>query len=334
MSSDLAAESARALADLAGEAMADVDAHLRKRCATGCQSVDEALAATYLGSGKRIRPMLTLAVANGMGCTDRSLAVRGASAVELLHVATLIHDDVIDGAETRRGKPALHTQIGVPRAIVVGDLVLATGGAESNSLGPEIAHVWSSALTSVCRGQNLEFDLRNDLGISDDVLLHYAGLKTAALISASCEIGALLADGSLNQRVAAREFGWNFGVAFQLVDDLLDIVGDPEMTGKPSHQDVPNGIYTSAVIDALTHELTAGLSVLRDSINGGDYERAYSIVGGGRSIDRTVERVREFAARARESLHGSALAELGELPMRYVEGALSALVDPGLEVSP
>lgn len=207
--------------------------------------------ADALRPGKLLRPGLVVrsAAAAGAGPVDRVLrhrVVLAAEAMELLHVATLIHDDVIDGSPLRRGRPSVVATAGVASALVIGDLLLARAALAAAGAAPNGPFVWARALACMARGQLLEADLRVEPSV--EAHREYAALKTAELFRASAEIGALAVDAEPDVVRAHGEFGLHFGVAFQHVDDLLDVVGDPARTGKPVGLDAANGVPTAVAL--------------------------------------------------------------------------------------
>ena len=235
--------------------MTDVDGlleqvreRLRTPSSCGVDAVDR-LVADALRPGKLLRPELVLrsaAAARGDLGPDPSVArraVEGALAVELLHVATLVHDDIIDAADLRRGRPSVVAAAGTGTAIVVGDLLLARGAdaaARSSTAAPA---VWARTLGCMASGQLREAGLAASPSLEGHA--EYASLKTAELFRASAEIGALAA-GSVSDVVEAHgAFGLHVGRAYQHLDDLLDVVGDPRRMGKPVGADASNGIPTA-----------------------------------------------------------------------------------------
>ena len=214
----------------------------------GVPGVD-VLVADALRPGKLLRPDLLIRSALA-AAPDRPLSadterrvVAAALSVELLHVATLVHDDIIDGAEVRRGRPSVVSASGVATAIVVGDLLLARGSTAAAGAGAPVPAVWARALDRMAAGQLREAGLA--AAPSFDAYVEYSSLKTAELFRASAELGALVAGAAADIVDAHGRFGLHFGRAFQHVDDLLDAVGDIQTLGKPVGADARNGVPTA-----------------------------------------------------------------------------------------
>lgn len=205
-------------------------------------------------AGKLLRPALTILSAEAVGATaDR--AVDAAVAVELMHNFSLLHDDVIDADPTRRHRPTVWSLFGVPTAILAGDALLALAIealAEAPQAPPDSVPTLCAALRELIDGQyqDVAFERRGDVTIDD--WLAMAGGKTAALLRCACELGASHGGGTKTQVTALAQFGWHLGVAFQIVDDLLGIWGNPTATGKPTLSDLRTRKKTLPVVAALT----------------------------------------------------------------------------------
>ncbi|MFJ5228916.1 polyprenyl synthetase family protein [Kitasatospora sp. NPDC088391] len=194
-----------------------------------------------VGAGKALRPALALAAARAAGGRAED-AVPAGAAVELAHNFSLVHDDVVDRDETRRHRPTAWKAFGVPDAIMAGDAMLAMTSRvlvrhDRPTLGESVRRL-GTAVAQLCEGQHLDcsFEHRADVGLAE--CLEMAEAKTGALLGAACALGALAVDASGGQVGAMDAFGRRLGLAFQLVDDLLGIWGDPAVTGKPVGADL------------------------------------------------------------------------------------------------
>ncbi|MBI5478031.1 MAG: polyprenyl synthetase family protein [Deltaproteobacteria bacterium] len=206
--------------------------------------LDAAARHSLLAGGKRLRPLLTCAVMRTLG-RDPGPQRAVIAAVELIHCGSLLHDDVIDDAETRRGRPAAHLAFDPHTAILAGDLLLALALERLARCGCAALQVAAAtALVEVCQGEVLEREQRFDPEVDLARARRVNHLKTAALFGYAAEAGALLSGASDAERDAARAFGRALGDAFQTVDDLLDWEGDAATVGKPVGRDLWGGLVT------------------------------------------------------------------------------------------
>lgn len=282
------------------------------------------------GGGKRLRPVLARAAAE-LGDHERWAGdvVRGAVAVELVHVGSLVHDDIMDHATQRRGVPTVNAAEGVNRAVLVGDFLLARSGVEAAQISKEVAQVLAQTISDLCDGQSRELaDIGNVARTADDALRATKG-KTAALLRSSCHIGALSARAPEDAALALAEFGEAFGMAFQIVDDVLDLVSTPDLMGKPVGNDLREGVYTLPVIFALSgprgEELRAQLKRAGD-----DADHLAAVIASLRSdgvVDEALDVARRYNDAATAALAGlsggPALDGLRRLPGEYLDWAVA-----------
>ena len=216
--------------------------------------------------GKRLRAVLTLLACEAVG-GKASQAMNAAVAIELLHNFTLVHDDVMDHADLRRGKPTVHQRWDQNVAILAGDELIAQAYRSlllTRSLRlPQILTVYTDALVRVCEGQGFdkEFECRDDVTLTE--YLDMIAKKTGRVIAASLEIGALIGNGSPRQIESLRKFGERIGRAFQVQDDLLDVVGDDEEFGKTIGGDIVEGKKTFLLLTALERANRTDRVILR-----------------------------------------------------------------------
>jgi geranylgeranyl pyrophosphate synthase len=222
--------------------MARVEEVLATAAGFGRGALGEHARATIAAGGKRLRPMLVFLAAGADAPDDDEGLVRAAAAVELVHSATLVHDDVLDGADLRRGRPTVVAAAGREMAVAVGDLLFARAFAElvRNGRVDEV-RVLSRASSSLAAGELLQREDAWRADVSVERYLHRCELKTARLFEAACRLGALEASGPAD---ALGAFGTHIGLAFQLLDDVLDVSGPAERTGKNRGTDLLDGTVT------------------------------------------------------------------------------------------
>jgi heptaprenyl diphosphate synthase len=202
--------------------------------------------------GKRIRPTLALCAgyAAGQGPVSDDV-VTGAVAVELVHLGSLYHDDVIDEASTRRGVESVNHRWSNIVAILAGDFLLARASSLAASLGVEVAGILAATISELCQGQVLELQRLYDVTRDEDAYFGSIAGKTASLMATSCRIGAIVGGLDRPSVEALTEYGRHVGMIFQIVDDVLDLTASDEELGKPAGLDLAEGIYTLPVIYAL-----------------------------------------------------------------------------------
>jgi geranylgeranyl pyrophosphate synthase len=273
--------------------MAQVEDRLAELAGGYGPKLGEEAEATLKAGGKRLRPILVL-MAAGEGSGDR--AVRAATAVELLHMATLVHDDVLDGAPVRRGRPTVVARSGRDRAVGVGDLLLSRAFAELavNGGRAEVAEL-SSASVALAMGELAQRSDAYDISISEERYLWRCSLKTARLFESACRVGRLASGSPGTEDLAG--FGREIGLAFQLLDDVLDVTGPPERTGKARGTDLLDGTVTLPLILAQSLDPELRRVELRDLDQAGAEEICDRIAATG-----ALDQVRE---RAKRGIHGA-----------------------------
>jgi geranylgeranyl pyrophosphate synthase len=228
----------------AAEDLVSVDAQLRKEIASDPPEVAGPMADLFDAGGKRIRPGLVLLAAR-CGSYDAERAFPAAMAVEITHAATLVHDDVIDRAPTRRGRPTVAAQLGDEPAIVIGDFYFAKAYEyAARTRSPEVVVILAEAVMKICSGEVRQQAIRYRYSTGVDEYMQRIEAKTATLLAACCDIGALLGGLPDSDRAALRAYGRSLGLAFQIADDVLDYVGSEGEVGKPIGHDVVEGFAT------------------------------------------------------------------------------------------
>lgn len=202
-------------------------------------------------SGKRLRPILAILSANALSGWNEN-TIRLAVAVELVHTATLIHDDILDGSESRRHRLTLHRAFDPQSSLLVGDWLFTQAYHLANQTGSTVPGTWlAAAAKKVCEGEIRQTMMAGDLSLSVDDYLEILGKKTGSLCAVSCSLGAWSANANLAQVERLEEFGWKLGQAFQVHDDYLDYWGDPQKMGKPVGRDFIAGKCTLPLIRLL-----------------------------------------------------------------------------------
>lgn len=270
----------------------------------------------FAAGGKRVRPLLVLLAARLCGYRGPR-AVQVASAAEFLHTATLMHDDVIDGATTRRGRPSVNARWGDRIAILVGDFLYARASQTLVEDGnQDILWIYSNTIRLMSEGEVLQLSRSFDPEIPEAVHLDVIGRKTASLIATAAESGAILGGVTRAERNAVREYGWQLGLAFQLVDDALDYVGESAELGKAALTDLAEGKVTLPLILTLKRctgaERTQVSAALKGFATGrlgsdaatpdGELAAVAEIVRRHRGAEQALERAREIAARAQAEI--------------------------------
>jgi geranylgeranyl pyrophosphate synthase len=235
--------------------MAQTEVHLERVTAQAGAPLARHATATIAAGGKRLRPLLVVLAAEaaggpGGGERGERCLVRAAVAVELVHSATLVHDDLIDGASLRRGRPTVAAQAGRATAIATGDLLFSRAFAELARNGdPEQLRALSDASSALASGELLQHEDAYAPDIAVERYLERCRLKTAALFEAACRLGALIAvEGGAALAAALGAFARRIGLAFQLLDDVLDVSGPVERTGKARGTDLLDGTVTLPLI--------------------------------------------------------------------------------------
>ena len=273
---------------------------------TGDHFLDDVTTHLIAAGGKRLRPMLALVAATSGERAATEDDLMGGVAVELVHLASLYHDDVIDEATVRRNVESVNSRFGNLVAIVAGDYLLARSAAIAADLGTEVAGLLARTLSELCRGQVAEVRAAYQVTRTQEAYFEAITGKTAALMATSCRIGALTGGVPGAEVEALTTFGHRFGMLFQLRDDVLDVVATDEELGKPPGQDLAEGIYTLPVLLALT-DPDAGpelAELLGQPLGLPEREKARTIVADSSGVPATVALARRHAAEAGEAAKG------------------------------
>lgn len=274
--------------------------------------------------GKRLRPLLMVLTARLCGYEGDG-GVPLAVSFEYIHAASLLHDDVVDGAEIRRNRPAANTQFGNPAVVLVGDFIYSRAIRMAVSYdNVRILEVLTDATTRMSEGEVLQLAYSDNIELSEADYLDVITRKTAVLISAACQIGAILGGANSTREKALKDYGLYLGMAFQLIDDTLDYTGDVKELGKPVGNDIQEGKATLPLIAALRNGTPDAASRLKsifvaDCIEPEDYHEVRALVQESGGIEYTRDLAAEYVARAK--------AALGAFPEHPTKDLLEDLAD-------
>lgn len=277
--------------------LGEVEERLRKATAGHGEVLGEDAGTTLAAGGKRLRPMLVLLCAGEPG---GAAAVRAATAIELVHMATLVHDDVLDAAPLRRGHPTVAATSGRARAVATGDLLLSRAFALLADAGDARAvGLLAEASVALARGELLQRQDAFDLSVSEHRYLARCRLKTAKLFETACLLG--------HDEEGLRAFGANVGLAFQLLDDVLDVAGPPERTGKARGTDLLDGTVTLPLIEAAAADPAVAAADLHQ-LDAATAERLCDRIAATGALDRVRARALEMVASAKRELDQASFA--------------------------
>jgi geranylgeranyl pyrophosphate synthase len=293
----------------------EVEAEIERLVSSSVKTVADVASHTLGAGGKRLRPALTILAAMLCDAGTRSGALgqkvlSGAVAVELTHTTTLLHDDVVDGAQVRRGKPAANLLWGNGLSVLVGDYLFAQVFLIASQQGfYELMNPLAQATAQMCAGELLEVQRRRDLSIPESEYEEIVALKTAALTECSCRIGAIAGAGDEEQTKRLAAFGYNIGIAFQIVDDVFDIASSKVRIGKPVGNDIREGVVTLPMLRAMAELSQAEQDELRDllgkdPIEDSDVARALELIRSTSAIELSRRTALDYVARAKAQLRG------------------------------
>ncbi|HEY0105749.1 MAG TPA: polyprenyl synthetase family protein [Rhizomicrobium sp.] len=312
------------LHELVGADMAATDALIHARMGSAVMLIPDLARHLIDSGGKRLRPMLTLAAAQ-MGGYTGDKHVNLAAAVEFIHTATLLHDDVVDASTLRRGKVAANLVWGNKATVLVGDFLFSRAFemmVETGSL--RVLDILAGASAIIAEGEVMQLKSESNLGTTEEHYLKVVGAKTAELFAAAAESGATLCERGPGFVAALRAYGMSLGIAFQLVDDALDYSGRQALMGKAVGDDFREAKVTLPVILAYARADRTAAEFWKRAIEGGpqsesDLERAITYVEGTGAIQETMTRARHYADAAK--------AALAPLPQSGIRAALADIAD-------
>jgi octaprenyl-diphosphate synthase len=295
------------LMDIVDGDMAKVNQIILEKARSDVDLIPELARYLIDSGGKRMRPMLTIAAARLCGYEGEG-HVKLAASVEFMHTATLLHDDVVDESDLRRGKKSARLLWGNEASVLVGDFLLGQAFkmmVEVGSMGA--LAVLSNAAVVIAEGEVLQLSLSNNTETTENEYLAVIDAKTAALFAAATEVGGIIAKRSSEERAALRAYGQNLGLAFQLIDDALDYSGEQAKLGKSVGDDFREGKITLPVVLSYKRsgeeERKFWRRTLQDSeMHEEDLDQAIGYVFKSGAIDETLGRARHYGGLASESL--------------------------------
>jgi octaprenyl-diphosphate synthase len=295
------------LLDLVAGDMADVNRIILDKAVSDVELIPKLAHHLIDSGGKRLRPMLTIASARLCGY-EGSGHVRLAAAVEFMHTATLLHDDVVDDSDFRRGKTSARLVWGNQASVLVGDFLLGQAFRMMVDVGSLAAlGILSNAAAVIAEGEVMQLAAAKDIATTDEDYLAIIAAKTAALFSAATEVGAAIANRPAGEQAALRSYGLNLGIVFQLVDDALDYAGESASLGKSTGDDFREGKITLPVILSVSRgseeERAFWQRTLGEGrIEAGDFEQAVRLMQAHGAISATLDRARHYGALACDAL--------------------------------
>ncbi len=312
------------LTALTAEDMAAVNQLIIQRMESNVPLIPQLAGHIIAAGGKRLRPVLTLAASRLCGYEGQRHR-KLAACVEFIHTATLLHDDVVDASDLRRGGPSANVLFGNEASVLVGDFLFSRAFqlmVEDGSI--DVLRILSNASAVIAEGEVLQLTTTNDSTTSEQAYLEVVRAKTAELFAAACRIGAVVAGRPASEEEALRTFGLNLGIAFQIVDDVLDYSAEQKRLGKTVGDDFREGKVTLPVILAIHRgsegerafwHRTLDESVQRD----GDFDHAQDILHRHNTLRDAIDRARHYGAIARDAL--------GLFPASPVRQALLDIID-------
>jgi geranylgeranyl pyrophosphate synthase len=306
------------VAAAAAGALAACEGRLRLAVGDGVPEVAVPGADTLAAGGKRLRPLLVFCC-SPTGADPGEDLLRAAASVELVHMATLVHDDLLDGATMRRGRTTVAAALGGDAAVQVGDFLFARAFAELAGAGvPDAVRVLAGAALDLSLGELLQGRAAFDLALPEADYLERVRRKTASLFAAACRLGAMVGGAGPEAQDRLAAFGENVGMAFQIFDDILDVAGAPAATGKRRGADLRDGTVTLPVIYALRAE-PALAGDLRGAHDEGEIDVLCDRIAAHPGCAAARERALAYVAAARDALDG---------PLDGADGvALGAIAD-------
>ena len=318
-----------AIKKLVATDLTEVDRVIRERLSSDVVLVNQVAEYIIAGGGKRLRPLVVLVAAHACGYRG-ARHTEAAAIIELIHTATLLHDDVVDASDRRRGRDTANSVWGNEASVLVGDFLYSRAFEMMVSIGAmRIMDVMASATNKIAEGEVLQLMNANDPETTEQRYFDVIYRKTAKLFEAGCGLAGILAEVSAPQQEALLRYGKHLGLAFQLVDDALDYSATTAELGKNLGDDLAEGKPTLPLIHALKHGNAEQQSLIRMAIEQGGIDQLQAITAAIEStggLEYTARRARQEADLAKASL-SDGLGGLANIPDSPYRRALSELAD-------
>lgn len=292
---------------LIAEDLTRLESTIQKLITTKIGFIKEIVNHIIRSGGKRVRPILIILTARLCGYKGEK-HIPYAAIIEFIHTATLLHDDVVDNAQTRRGSSTANIVWGNEPSVLVGDFLFSKSfELMAHNGNEEIMRIMSEATTSLAEGEILELLKTCDIETTEEEYFEIIKNKTASLFSAACEVGAILGKVNHEKRTALRDFGYNLGMAFQLTDDVLDYVSYDSVLGKRVGTDLKEGKVTLPLIHALKSSSEKEMHYIHTVLNNTrvttkDFARVGKIIKKYGGVEYTVNTTRQFIEKAKRNL--------------------------------
>ncbi|HEY2990013.1 MAG TPA: polyprenyl synthetase family protein [Candidatus Binatia bacterium] len=296
-----------------------VEENLSRSIRSAEQTLTDISAHLICGGGKRIRPMITLLAFKAFGGKKVDDIVDIATAIELIHTATLLHDDIIDGAETRRGKESAYKKFGLKSTLVAGDFLFIKAFEFAGKFDETVVQWTADACTRLTEGEILQGFFNRNTAVTVEDYLEIVKRKTASLFQTGAKIGIYLAGANPSLVEEMDRYGSNLGTAFQIIDDVLDVIGHKELLGKPTGIDLRDGNPSLPIILALNAKQRAVIKAFESSHpTEEEIREALAAIGEGPAIEEARALSRTYAERA--------LNPVKKLPPSLYRNGLKSLI--------
>lgn len=282
-----------------------------------------------IGDGKRLRPLLVMGIVSALQGEVNNAAITCGAAVELAHLGSLVHDDIIDEAATRRGVPTVSAKEGLNVAVLAGDYLLAASCARASYVTPEATSLMAESIMAICSGETRELADAYNPHRTRENLQKSMYEKTAALLAVACRMGGICAKADEVTKAALENYGVQFGYAFQLLDDLLDFLSTPELLRKPVGNDVREGTYTLPILLGMQSEHADEIAHILAAKADANVVSLTQLLWDAHIFHNVLREIRQCTAAAAHAVHKVPHTTfLAQFPDAYIDWALQSLLAP------